>query len=122
MTPFSLPKRQRAPTLGFGGYVPGQNHLPAHLLDQETIPRSLEFFSRGRPPSASFAPVKNNPLLYAWLHKKINHGRLGGFQAIPPILDFWTFRVHPLKIFWPRFLRAETLADPARERAAATGL
>ena len=50
VTPFSLRGRQRAPTLGFGGYVPGQNHLPAHLLDQETIPRSLEFFSRGRPP------------------------------------------------------------------------
>ena len=64
VTPFSLPKRQRAPTLGFGGYVRGQHQFPAHVLDREIIPGSLEFFSRGRPPSVSFAPAKNNsPIL-----------------------------------------------------------
>ena len=34
--------------------MPGQNYFQAHLLDQDTIPRSLEFFSRGRPPILDF--------------------------------------------------------------------
>jgi hypothetical protein len=58
VTPFSLAKRQRAPTLNCGGYVPGQNHFPAHLLDHEAIPGSLEFFSRGRPPLRLFRPCQ----------------------------------------------------------------
>ena len=46
----------------------------------------------------------------------------GIFKRSPPILDFWTFRVHPLKIFWPHFSSAVSLADPARDGAAGTGL
>ncbi|BAH73584.1 hypothetical protein DMR_00930 [Solidesulfovibrio magneticus RS-1] len=43
-------------------------------------------------------------------------------RSPPPILDFWTFRVQPMKIFWPHFSPAVLLADPARESAAGTGL
>ena len=79
------------------------------------------FFQEVAPPPPLSLLSKIFPLFYAWLHKKRNHGRLGGFQAIPPILDFWTFRVHPLKIFWPRFLLTAVLSDPGPGKAAGTG-
>ena len=99
VTPFSLPKRQRAPTLGFGGYVPGQNHLPAHLLDQETIPRSLEFFSRGRPLLRLFrSRQKYFPdFTHSCIRKETTVAWVIFKRSPPPTLDFWTFRVHPLK-------------------------
>ncbi len=92
VTPFSLAPCQRAPTQGFGGYVSGQNHLPAHLLDQETIRRSLEFFSRGRPPPPSFSllPKIFSNFTYSYTSKKTT-AACGIFKRSPPPPPFWTF-------------------------------
>ena len=81
--PFFFTGPPTPPTLGFGGYVPGQNYLPAHLLDQETIPRSLEFFSRGRPTRRLLAPVRIFPrnLPQRCMREKAED-LLGDFQAV----------------------------------------